>query len=113
MFFQVMAKFVVPLLLSPVLSCAAKFTSPSDWSQRGRSRPPAASQAVRPYTSSADDTPKKPDFQQVYFNKETGDYRRLTRWIKEILHAIDNGSFFPNFGWACKQCPFKRACWLM
>jgi len=56
---------------------------------------------------------KKPGFQQVYFNKESGDYRRLTRWIKEVLHAIDSGSFFPNFGWACKQCPFKRACWLM
>jgi CRISPR/Cas system-associated exonuclease Cas4 (RecB family) len=56
---------------------------------------------------------KTPAFQQVYFNKEAGDYRRLTRWIKEILQAIDSGSFFPNFGWACKQCPFKRACWLL
>src|SRR2546425_3142883 len=56
---------------------------------------------------------KKPGFQQVYFNKESGDYRRLTRWIKEILHAIDRETFYPNFGWACKQCPFKRACWLM
>ena len=56
---------------------------------------------------------KQPAFQQVYFNKEAGDYRRLTRWIKELLQAIDSGSFFPNFGWACKQCPFKRACWLM
>src|SRR3989454_5100395 len=56
---------------------------------------------------------KKPGFQQVYFNKEAGDYRRLTRWIKEILQAIDRESFFPNFGWACKRCPFKRACWLM
>jgi len=56
---------------------------------------------------------KAPAFQQVYFNKETGDYRRLARWIKEILQAIDRESFFPNFGWACKQCPFKNACWLM
>ena len=56
---------------------------------------------------------KTPGFQQVYFNKESGDYRRLTRWIKEILQAIDRESFFPNFGWACKQCPFKRVCWLM
>ena len=56
---------------------------------------------------------KKPSFQQVYYNKEAGDYRRLTRWIKEILQAIDRESFFPNFGWACKQCPFKRTCWSM
>ena len=56
---------------------------------------------------------KKPAFQQVYFNREPGDYRRLTRWIKEMLHAIDQQSFYPNFGWTCKQCPFKRTCWNM
>ena len=54
---------------------------------------------------------KTPAFQQVYLNKEAGDYRRLTRWIKEILQALDRGAFYPNFGWACKQCQFKRACW--
>ena len=50
-------------------------------------------------------------FQQVYFNKEPGDYRRLGRWIKDVLEAINRGAFYPNFGWACKQCPFKKACW--
>jgi CRISPR/Cas system-associated exonuclease Cas4 (RecB family) len=54
---------------------------------------------------------KQPAFQQVYFNKEPGDYRRLGRWIKEVLEAIDHGAFFPNFGWGCKQCQFRRACW--
>jgi len=56
---------------------------------------------------------KQPAFQQVYFNKKPGDYRRLARWTKEILNAIDSGSFYPNFGWGCKQCQFKKACWSM
>jgi len=50
-------------------------------------------------------------FQQVYFNKEPGDYRRLGRWIKDVLEAINRGAFYPNFGWACKQCPFRKVCW--
>ncbi len=54
---------------------------------------------------------KQPAFQQVYFNKAPGDYRRLGRWIKELLHAMDRSAFYPNFGWGCKQCQFKRACW--
>ena len=54
---------------------------------------------------------KEPAFQQIYFNKKPGDYRRLARWVKEILNAIDNGSFYPNFGWGCKQCQFKKTCW--
>lgn len=56
---------------------------------------------------------KTPAFQQAYFNKEAGDYRRLTRWIKEILQALDRGAFYPNFGWSCKQCQFKKTCWNM
>jgi CRISPR/Cas system-associated exonuclease Cas4 (RecB family) len=54
---------------------------------------------------------KTPTFQQAYFNKEAGDYRRLTRWIKDILSALDRGAFYPNFGWGCKQCQFRKQCW--
>jgi CRISPR/Cas system-associated exonuclease Cas4 (RecB family) len=53
---------------------------------------------------------KTPAFQQVYVNKEAGEYRKLGRWIKQILDAIEAGSFFPVYGWACKGCPFKKAC---
>jgi CRISPR/Cas system-associated exonuclease Cas4 (RecB family) len=53
---------------------------------------------------------KTPGFQQVYVNKEAGDYRKLTRWIQQILGAIEAGSFFPVYGWACKGCQFKTAC---
>jgi CRISPR/Cas system-associated exonuclease Cas4 (RecB family) len=53
---------------------------------------------------------KTPGFQQVYVNKEAGDYRKLTRWIKQILDAIEAGSFFPVYGWGCKGCQFKTAC---
>lgn len=53
---------------------------------------------------------KTPGFQQVYVNKEAGDYRKLARWIKQILDAIEAGSFFPVYGWACKGCQFKTAC---
>lgn len=53
---------------------------------------------------------KTPAFQQVYVNKERGDYRRLARWIKQILDAIEAGSFFPVYGWGCKGCQFKSAC---
>jgi putative RecB family exonuclease len=53
---------------------------------------------------------KTPGFQQVYVNKESGDFRKLTRWIKEILDAIEAGSFFPIYGWGCKGCQFKTSC---
>ena len=56
---------------------------------------------------------KVPGFQQAYFNKEPGDFRRLGRWIKDVLNAINRNAFYPNFGWACKQCPFRKACWTM
>lgn len=56
---------------------------------------------------------KQVGFQQVYFNKEPGDFRRLGRWIKDVLEAINRSAFYPNFGWACKQCPFRKACWSM
>jgi CRISPR/Cas system-associated exonuclease Cas4 (RecB family) len=56
---------------------------------------------------------KKPAFQQIYFNKSPQDYGRLVRWIQEVLRAIDRESFFPNFGWACQSCQFRRRCWSM
>jgi CRISPR/Cas system-associated exonuclease Cas4 (RecB family) len=56
---------------------------------------------------------KSPGFQQIYFNKSPEDYGRLVRWIQEILQAIDGESFFPNFGWACHNCQFRRRCWSM
>jgi putative RecB family exonuclease len=56
---------------------------------------------------------KSPAFQQIYFNKSPQDYGRLTRWIHEVLQAIDRESFFPNFGWACHNCPFRSRCWSM
>ncbi len=56
---------------------------------------------------------KSPAFQQIYFNKSPQDYGRLTRWIQEVLQAIDRESFFPNFGWACQNCQFRSRCWSM
>ena len=56
---------------------------------------------------------KSPAFQQIYFNKSPQDYGRLTRWIQEVLQAIDRESFFPNFGWACHNCQFRSRCWSM
>lgn len=53
---------------------------------------------------------KKPGFQQVYVNKERSDYKKLTRWIVQILDAIEAGSFFAQPGWACKGCQFRKAC---
>lgn len=52
---------------------------------------------------------KAPAFQQIYFNKSP--QARLTRWIEEVLRAIDRESFFPNFGWACQNCQFRSRCW--
>src|SRR5262245_13429554 len=54
---------------------------------------------------------KSPAFQHIYFNKSPQDYGRLTRWIQEVLQAIDRESFFPNFGWACQNCQFRSRCW--
>jgi putative RecB family exonuclease len=56
---------------------------------------------------------KQPAFQQVYFNKQPGDYRRFAGWVTQVLSAIDNSSFYPNFGWGCKQCQFRKTCWSM
>src|SRR5215471_6792165 len=56
---------------------------------------------------------KSPAFQQIYFNKSPQNYGRLTRWIQEVLQAIDRESFFPNFGWACQNCQFRSRCWSM
>jgi putative RecB family exonuclease len=56
---------------------------------------------------------KSPAFQQIYFNKTPQDYGRLARWIQEVLQAIERESFFPNFGWACNNCQFRRRCWSM
>lgn len=53
---------------------------------------------------------KTPGFQQVYVNKESGDYRKLARWIQQIWSAIEAGSFFPVYGWGCKGCQFKTVC---
>ena len=53
---------------------------------------------------------KKPVFQQVYVSKGEGDYTRLVRWIQEVLHAVEVGAFYPNYGWQCQQCPFQKAC---
>jgi putative RecB family exonuclease len=53
---------------------------------------------------------KSPGFQQIYVNKSTQDYGRLVRWIQEILQAIERESFYPNFGWACHNCQFRRRC---
>lgn len=56
---------------------------------------------------------KSPAFQQIYFNKTPQDYGRLSRWIQEVLQAIERESFFPNFGWACHNCQFRSRCWSM
>jgi CRISPR/Cas system-associated exonuclease Cas4 (RecB family) len=56
---------------------------------------------------------KSPAFQQIYFNKTPQDFGRLARWIQEVLQAIEHESFFPNFGWACQNCQFRKRCWSM
>jgi putative RecB family exonuclease len=53
---------------------------------------------------------KAPALQQVYVTKTGADGVRLVRWIQEILHAIEMEAFYPNYGWACQQCPFQQAC---
>ncbi len=53
---------------------------------------------------------KTPAFQQLYVNKEAGDYRALARWMKMILAAIEAGVFFPVKSWACKSCQFRTRC---
>jgi len=53
---------------------------------------------------------KEPSFQQLYIHKDAGDLRRFARWVKQILRAIENESFFAQVGWACKDCQFRRAC---
>jgi putative RecB family exonuclease len=53
---------------------------------------------------------KTPALQQLYVTKEAGDFRKAARWMREIRNAIARESFYPTFGWACKGCPFSKAC---
>jgi CRISPR/Cas system-associated exonuclease Cas4 (RecB family) len=53
---------------------------------------------------------KQPALQQLHVTKSVEDGRRLVSWIREILHAIESEAFYPNYGWACQQCPFQQAC---
>jgi CRISPR/Cas system-associated exonuclease Cas4 (RecB family) len=53
---------------------------------------------------------KEPEFQQMFVTKDDGDFRRLMRWIRDILRSIEAGAFHAAPGWACKQCQFQKAC---
>lgn len=53
---------------------------------------------------------KAPALQQLFVRKEAGDYRRLQRWVRDILRAIEAEAFYPIVSWACKQCQFRQAC---
>ncbi|MDA2937089.1 PD-(D/E)XK nuclease family protein [Acidobacteria bacterium AH-259-A15] len=53
---------------------------------------------------------KNPSLQQVFYNRGPEEDRRFLLQIQEVLHGIEAGVFYPNFGWWCAGCPFQKPC---
>ncbi|MBN1356902.1 PD-(D/E)XK nuclease family protein [bacterium] len=53
---------------------------------------------------------RSPELIRYPTTRNTDDHRRLIKLIREVLVAIDSGSFFPITGWMCGSCPYQTAC---
>ena len=55
---------------------------------------------------------KQPELCRYWTQRDRAANLRLFHLAAEILHAIEAGVFVPNPGWQCKDCPFRRSCWV-
>lgn len=53
---------------------------------------------------------KRPRLERIDVERGEADDARLFLLAREIVSAIDAGSFFPNPGWMCKDCELRHAC---
>ena len=53
---------------------------------------------------------KKAAYEQFFVTKGALEHDRMKTQIKEVLQAINNRSFYPRYGWHCKECSFRLAC---
>lgn len=53
---------------------------------------------------------KKPALQIAEVGRTAEDERNFLRTVVGVLRAVDAGASWPVKGWACRSCPFRRAC---
>jgi putative RecB family exonuclease len=53
---------------------------------------------------------KEPRLERIPVEREEADDARLFVLASGVLSAIEAGSFFPNPGWMCRDCEFRRVC---
>jgi putative RecB family exonuclease len=53
---------------------------------------------------------KEPRLERIPVEREEADDGRLFTLASTVLGAIEAGSFFPNPGWMCRDCEFRRVC---
>jgi putative RecB family exonuclease len=54
---------------------------------------------------------KQPELCRYWTQRDRRTSVRLFRLVAEVLRAVESGSFHPNPGWQCKECPFRPRCW--
>ena len=54
---------------------------------------------------------KEPRVERYTTVREGKDVRRFLRATRVILKAIEQGFFYPQTGWQCTDCGFKRVCY--
>ena len=54
---------------------------------------------------------KEPRVERYTTVREEKDIRRFLRTTRVILQAIEQGIFYPQTGWQCVDCGFKRVCY--
>jgi putative RecB family exonuclease len=53
---------------------------------------------------------KQPSLEKYFVVKGEKDYHRMLRLTRDVLKAIEHEVYYPNSGWYCSDCPFKKAC---
>ncbi|MBI2159941.1 MAG: hypothetical protein HYU25_06145 [Candidatus Rokubacteria bacterium] len=54
---------------------------------------------------------KQPERHRYRTTRDRAANVRLFRLAAEVLRAVEASVFYPNPGWQCKECPFRRKCW--
>lgn len=53
---------------------------------------------------------KSPKYEEVTLTRDRADVQRLEQLCLDVLHAIDQRVFLPNYGWVCSDCGYRALC---
>lgn len=53
---------------------------------------------------------KQPDLESYYAVKAEEDERWTLAQVRQVLGAIEAGTYYPVRSWRCPECPFRRRC---